>query len=293
MSSFQGSKINPSRFSLSQLKIYAYLVPLAAVMLLPIIYIFSTAFKPMDELFAYPPRFFVQKPTMDNFLDISSYIESSGIPLSRYLFNSIVSALLAVGFTLVISLNAGYVLSKKRFRGKGILFTINTMALMFVPQAVQIPRYLIIEKSHLIDNFLILFLPLLAMPVGLFLVKLFIDQVPDALIEAARIDGAGEARIFWKIAMPMLRPAWATLIVFAFVANWNDYFSPLVFTNSDAMKTLPLAIQSIAGGPGAASLATAGSMAASTFVMTLPTVLIYTFMQSKVLSTMSYSGIKA
>ena len=103
MSSFQGSKINPSRFSLSQLKIYAYLVPLAAVMLLPIIYIFSTAFKPMDELFAYPPRFFVQKPTMDNFLDISSYIESSGIPLSRYLFNSIVSALLAVGFTLVIS----------------------------------------------------------------------------------------------------------------------------------------------------------------------------------------------
>ena len=107
MSSFQGSKINPSRFSLSQLKIYAYLVPLAAVMLLPIIYIFSTAFKPMDELFAYPPRFFVQKPTMDNFLDISSYIESSGIPLSRYLFNSIVSALLAVGFTLVISLNAG------------------------------------------------------------------------------------------------------------------------------------------------------------------------------------------
>ena len=129
MSSFQGSKINPSRFSLSQLKIYAYLVPLAAVMLLPIIYIFSTAFKPMDELFAYPPRFFVQKPTMDNFLDISSYIESSGIPLSRYLFNSIVSALLAVGFTLVISLNAGYVLSKKRFRGKGILFTINTMAL--------------------------------------------------------------------------------------------------------------------------------------------------------------------
>lgn len=166
MSSFQGSKINPSRFSLSQLKIYAYLVPLAAVMLLPIIYIFSTAFKPMDELFAYPPRFFVQKPTMDNFLDISSYIESSGIPLSRYLFNSIVSALLAVGFTLVISLNAGYVLSKKRFRGKGILFTINTMALMFVPQAVQIPRYLIIEKSHLIDNFLILFLPLLAMPVG-------------------------------------------------------------------------------------------------------------------------------
>lgn len=139
MSSFQGSKINPSRFSLSQLKIYAYLVPLAVVMLLPIIYIFSTAFKPMDELFAYPPRFFVQKPTIENFLDISSYIASSGIPLSRYIFNSVLSSLLAVGFTLLISLNAGYVLSKKKFRGKGMLFTINTMALMFVPRPCRFP----------------------------------------------------------------------------------------------------------------------------------------------------------
>ena len=140
MSSFQGSKINPSRFSLSQVKIYAYLLPLAVVMLLPIIYIFSTAFKPMDELFAYPPRFFVQRPTLENFYDISSSIAASGVPLSRYLFNSVLSSLLAVVFTLVISLNAGYVLSKKQFRGKGLLFTVNTMALMFVPQAVQIPR---------------------------------------------------------------------------------------------------------------------------------------------------------
>ena len=291
MSSFQGSKINPSRFSLSQLKIYAYLVPLAAVMLLPIIYIFSTAFKPMDELFAYPPRFFVQKPTMDNFLDISSYIESSGIPLSRYLFNSIVSALLAVGFTLVISLNAGYVLSKKRFRGKGILFTINTMALMFVPQAVQIPRYLFIEYAHLRDQYPILFLPLLAMPVGLFLVKQFIDQVPDALIEAARIDGAGDFRIVTSIIAPIVKPALATVAILAFQASWNNAEISTYYVNNDMMRTFAFYLSSMIVGMGN-NVAGRGILAAATLVMFIPNLLIFIFMQNKVLNTMAHSGIK-
>ena len=263
MSSFQGSKINPSRFSLSQLKIYAYLVPLAAVMLLPIIYIFSTAFKPMDELFAYPPRFFVQKPTMDNFLDISSYIESSGIPLSRYL----------------------------SFRGKGILFTINTMALMFVPQAVQIPRYLIIEKSHLIDNFLILFLPLLAMPVGLFLVKQFIDQVPDALIEAARIDGAGDFRIVTSIIAPIVKPALATVAILAFQASWNNAEISTYYVNNDMMRTFAFYLSSMIVGMGN-NVAGRGILAAATLVMFIPNLLIFIFMQNKVLNTMAHSGIK-
>ncbi|HIW74638.1 MAG TPA: carbohydrate ABC transporter permease [Firmicutes bacterium] len=291
MSSFQGSKINPSRFSLSQVKIYAYLLPLAAVMLLPILYIFSTAFKPMDELFAYPPRFFVQRPTLENFYDISSSIDASGVPLSRYLFNSVVSSLLAVACTLVISLNAGYVLSKKQFRGKGALFAVNTAALMFVPQAVQIPRYLLIEKSHLIDHFAVLFLPLLAMPVGLFLVKQFIDQVPDALIEAARIDGAGDFRIVTGIVAPIVKPALATVAILAFQSSWNNVEISTYYVDNDLMRTFAFYLSSLIVGMGN-TVAGRGVLAAATLVMFLPNLVIFIFMQNKVLNTMAHSGIK-
>lgn len=173
-----------------------------------------------------------------------------GIPLSRYIFNSVLSSLLAVGFTLLISLNAGYVLSKKKFRGKGMLFTINTMAAMFVPQAVQIPRYLIIEKAHLIDNFFVLFLPLLAMPVGLFLVKQFIDQVPDALIEAARIDGAGDFRIVTGIIAPIVKPALATVAILAFQASWNNAEISTYYVNNDMMRTFAFYLSSMIVGMG-------------------------------------------
>ena len=291
MASFQGSKINPSRFSISQLKIYAYLLPLAVVMLLPIIYIFSTAFKPMDELFAYPPRFFVQRPTMDNFTEISASIASTGIPLSRYLFNSVLSSLLAVAFSLVISLNAGYVLSKKNFRGKNLLFTINTLALMFVPQAVQIPRYLIIEKTHLIDQFATLFLPLLAMPVGLFLIKQFIDQVPDALIEAARIDGAGDFRIVTSIIAPIVKPALATVAILAFQSSWNNAEISTYYMNSDTMRTFAFYLNSLIVGMGN-TVAGRGVLAAATLIMFVPNLVIFIFMQNKVLNTMAHSGIK-
>ena len=291
MASFQGSKINPSRFSLSQVKIYAYLLPLAIVMLLPIVYIFSTAFKPMDELFAYPPRFFVQKPTLENFYDISSQIEASGVPLSRYLFNSVVSSLLAVVFTLVISLNAGYVLSKKQFRGKGMLFAINTAALMFVPQAVQIPRYLIIEKTHMIDQFFVLFLPLLAMPVGLFLVKQFIDQVPNALIEAARIDGAGDFRIVISIVAPIVKPALATVAILAFQSSWNNVEISTYYVDNDLMRTFAFYLSSLIVGVGN-TVAGRGVLAAATLVMFIPNLVIFIFMQNKVLNTMAHSGIK-
>ena len=198
-----------------------------------------------------------------------------------------------VVLTVIVSAMAAYGMVKHHPRGSNLIFNLILVALMFSAHVTQIPNYMIVKNLGLINTYWALILPKIAVAFNMFLVKQFLEQMPDAYLEAARLDGANEWQLFWKIVMPYVRPAWATLVVFSFVSNWNDYFSPLVFTNSDAMKPLPLAIQSIAGGPGAASLATAGSMAASTFVMTLPTVLIYTVMQSKVLSTMSYSGIKA
>src|SRR5512140_3085546 len=191
-SGFQNSRINPKGFHVSQIKSYVILLPLILFMLLPMIFIFSNAFKPPDELFAYPPRFFVINPTFKNFTDLFSKMSTSGVPVSRYLFNSILITLVTIGASILVSSTAAYALSKKRFLLKNVLFAVNTVALMFVPIAVTIPRFLIIQKLGLINTFLVHILPGLAMPVGLFLIKQFIDALPDEVIEAGQIDGASD-----------------------------------------------------------------------------------------------------
>ena len=161
MASLKSRRINPDKFHKSQLKFYAILIPVSAFMVLPILFIIFHAFKPIDELFAYPPRFFTTRPTLDNFKRLFTATTESNVPVSRYLFNSVVSTLFTVLFTLWVTASAGYVLSKKNFKGKDTLFTINTLALMFVPVAVSIPRFLVIVKLGLIDNFFAHILPLL------------------------------------------------------------------------------------------------------------------------------------
>ena len=166
------------------------------------------------------------------------------------------------------------------------------MALMFSGHVTRIPSYLVVNSLGLINTYGALILPGIAVAYNIFLMKQFIEQYPDELLEAARIDGAGEFRIFLQMVMPALKPAWATLVVMSFVSNWNDYFSPLIYVTSQAMKTLPLALQTISGGAAAVSVGRAGAVAAATFVMTIPTVIIFTAMQGQVMETMVYSGIK-
>ena len=207
----QQSGINPTRFERGQVKFYLYLIPIAVIMALPILMIVLNAFKPLDELNAYPPRFFVRMPTWENFRRLFSATQGSSVPISRYLFNSIVVTLIVVVCTVVICVAAGYVLSKKRFKYKKFLFSLNTLALMFVPVAVAIPRYLVIVFTGMYDSFWAQIIPLLAMPVGLFLLKQFIDQIPDALIEAAVIDGADDLQFCAALSFPsscrLLRPS--------------------------------------------------------------------------------------
>ncbi len=171
--------MNPKGFHVSQIKFYVILIPLSALMLLPIVYIFSSAFKPPDELFAFPPRFLVTNPTFKNFIDLFSLLSTSGVPISRYLFNSILITLITVAASIFVSSAAAYSLSKKRFKLKQMLFAINNVALMFVPIAVTIPRFLVIERLNLLNNFWVHILPVMALPVGLFLLKQFIDGIPD------------------------------------------------------------------------------------------------------------------
>jgi len=213
---------NPKKFNRSQIKFYVFLIPFALFMMLPIVFIINHAFKPLDELFAFPPRFFVNAPTVDNFRNLFDLANTSGIPLSRYALNSLIVTVAVVFFSIIISSMAGFVLSKKQFRGKKAIFEINNLALMFVPIAVTIPRFLTISFLGIDDTFFAHILPLLAMPVGLFLIKQFIDQIPDALIEAAIVDGANDFQIYWKIILPLIKPAMATAAILVFQVVWNN-----------------------------------------------------------------------
>ncbi|MEO2077921.1 MAG: carbohydrate ABC transporter permease [Bacillus sp. (in: firmicutes)] len=292
MSAFQGTKMNPSKFHKSQLKFLAFLIPLALFMALPIIFIFFHAFKPIDELFAYPPRFFVEKPTLQNFSDLFGQANESGIPMSRYLFNSIVITLIVVVLTIVISTMAGYALSKKDFKMKKAIFEINTLALMFVPAAVAIPRYLLIEKLGLINTFLVHILPLLAMPIGLFLVKQFIDQIPNELIEAAKLDGASDFHIFTKIILPLVKPAIATIAILSFQLVWNSVESSTLYVNNEGLKTFAFYMSTLTSQVSGNSVAGSGMAAAASLIMFVPNLIIFIILQSQVMNTMAHSGIK-
>ncbi len=286
-----GSGINPRHFHRSQLKFYAYLIPMAIVMALPILYIIMTAFKPAGELFAYPPRFFVRNPTLDNFANLFQMASDTAVPATRYLVNSIVATLIVVLATLLMTAATAFVLSKKNFRGKKLLLEINNTALMFVPIAVAIPRYFIIIALGLKNSFWANVIPLLAMPVGLFLVKQFVDQLPNALVEAAVIDGASDFTILRKIIIPLIRPALSTVAILAFQSAWTATEASVQYIESSNLKTFAFYVSTLANSTGN-TVAGQGIAAAGTLLVFVPNLILFIIMQSKVMDTMVHSGIK-
>ena len=288
---YQGDKLNPSQFNRGQIKYFLILIPLAIVYALPIIYIFSTAFKPLTELFEYPPRFFVRKPTTENFRELISVLSSSTVPFGRYLINSVLTTIVVTVANVIISLYAGYTLAKKKFRYKNVINTINTMAMMFVPVAVTIPRFLVIRELGLLNTFFALVLPLIAMPVGLFLLVQYMSTVPDVLIEAARIDGASENYILFRIVAPLVKPAICTMSILAFQNAWNNTELSNLFVSNDWLRTFPYYISTLASNQGN-TVAGAGIVAAATLVLFIPNLVVFILMQSNVMNTMAHSGIK-
>ena len=255
---------------------------------LPLIYMVNTAFKPLNEMLRFPPTFFVKNPTLNNFSDLLTALSGTSVPFVRSVFNSLLVSAAVVVLTVIVSSMGAFGLTKHRVPFGKQLFTLIIMALSFSSSVTTIPTYLVIENIGLVNSYWALILPKVAVAYNMFLMKQFCEQMPNALLEAARIDGAGEWHIFFKIAMPMLRPAWATLTVMSFVGVWNDYFTPLIYITDDALRMVPLALQSISTG----GLTRAGASAAASFLMIMPTIIIYTLLQKKVISTMAFSGIK-
>ncbi len=278
------------RFTRSKIGNFFYLTFLILAGLfsvLPLIYAVATSFKPIDELMIFPPRFFVQRPTFLNYLVLPDLLANLKIPLSRYIFNSLFVAVVATVLYIISSTMAAFVLSKGNFRGKNMYFVIIQLALMFNAYTLSIPCYLVYAKLNIIDSYWIYILPQLASTLGVFLVKQYIEgYVPDALLEAAKIDGSGYFRTFWSIVMPIIKPAWLTLMLFGFRDIWTTSPTTMIFT--EKIKTLPMITSQIVAG----GIARSGSAMAMTVIMMIPPIIVYMISQSNVIEAMTSAGIK-
>ena len=227
------------RFTRSRFGNFMYFFFLTAAGLfsvLPLIYAVTTSFKPIDELLIFPPTFFVRRPTTENYVALPTLLSSLSVPLSRYVFNSLFITVFTSILNIVFSAMAAFSLSKGTYKGRGIIFMIIQFALMFNAYTLSVPQYVIFSELRIVNTYWVYILPQLAGTLGVFLIKQYIEgYVPDALLEAAKIDGAGYLRIFWRIIMPIIKPAWLTVTLFAFRDIWASIPNGTIF--DEKLKT--------------------------------------------------------
>ena len=277
---------HPNRSIAGDIGIYLMLVIVGFLMVFPLLFLVGSSLKPLDELFRFPPPVWPQHPTTDNFSDLFVTMGQSWVPFSRYLINTVLITAVGTFGHLVIASMAAFVLAKYDFPGGKMFFGIVTTCLMFSGYVTGIPNYLIMSRLGMIDTYWALILPAFAAPIGLFLMKQFMEGLPTALIEAATIDGAGRFRIFWSIVMPNVKPAWLTMIIFSVQSLWNTSAATVIY--SEAKKTLVYALQQIQAG----GIARTGQVAAANVIIVAVPILIFVFSQSRILETMASSGIK-
>ena len=258
-----------------------------AFMFLPMLYILMNSVKPMAELWIYPPRFYVVSPTLNNFKSLFSLMGDSWVPFSRYIFNTVFISVVGTFGNLMLSSMAAYALAKIPFPGHKWMFKLVRTALMFSSTVTSIANFITMSFLGWIDTYWAIIIPAFGSTLGLYLMKQFMDSnVSSAVLESARLDGASEMRTFWTIAMPMVKPAWLTLIIYCFQGLWNAGASPYVY--SEELKTLNYAIGQITAG----GVARAGASAAATVVMMMVPILVFVISQSNIIETMGSSGMK-
>ena len=276
----------PNRSRVGDFLVGLLLFLVACAMAFPLVFAISSSLKPLDELFRFPPTLFPRHPTTDNFSDLLVTMGQSWVPFSRYITNTVVITLAGTLGHLVIASLAAYALAKYDFPLGKQFFALVVTALMFNGYVTAIPNYLTMTRLHLVDTHWAVILPAFAAPIGLFLMKQFMEGLPMSLIESAKIDGAKELHIFWSIVMPNVKPAWLTLALFSFQGLWNGTNSTYIF--SEEMKNLPTALNQIASG----GIARAGASAAVTVIMMIVPILFFIISQSSIMETMASSGLK-
>ncbi len=262
-----------------------FLIFMAAFMVFPLVYSVSNAFKPLSELLVFPPQFFVRNPTLQNFIDLSNLMANAWVPFSRYIFNTVFVTVVGTVGQIVIAAHAAYALANNKFAGAKWIFQIIVLSLMFSPAVTAVPNYLIMARLGWIDTYAAVIVPVFCSSLGLYFFKQFMEGIPISLLESARMDGANEVVVLWKIVMPVVKPAWLTLIILSIQNLWNVN-SGYIF--SENLKSLSASLnQIVAGGIGRAG--TAG--AASVIMMAVP-IAAFVMTQSNVIETMSTSGMK-
>lgn len=267
--------------------LFAFLAFLGAFMLLPFIYAISQSLKPIEELFVFPPRFFVRNPTFDNFLNLFQRTNNMWVPFERYIVNSLMITVIGTVGGVLFAAMAAFPLAKFVFPGSRKYELIITLSLLFVFEVTYVPQYITLSFLRLIDTLWSLILPAMANTLGLYLMKQFMSQLPDSLLEAASVDGASTARQFWSIVMPNIKPAWITATILIFQALWNRDTSSYIF--AEQLKNLPAVFRQISSTN---TIATVGIGAAAAVLLMIPPIVVFLFSQNRILETMAYSGMK-
>lgn len=257
----------------------------AVFMATPLVYAVVTAFKPLDEIYAFPPKLYVVRPTAENFKTLFKLTSKLWVPFSRYIFNSVFTSVTATAGHVIVASMAAYVLAKHHLMIHGF-FRLVILALLFNGMVLWLPQYVIMSKLGIINTYWVYILPNLAMPLGLFLMKQFMEQVPGSLIEAAELEGAGQFRIFSRVVMPMVKPAWLTLVIFCFQTVWNSAHDSQIF--DEQLKVINSAISQVSSG----GIARAGAAMAGSLFLMIPPILVFLFSQGSVVETMAHSGVK-
>ena len=267
--------------------IFFFLAIMGVFMFLPMVYVVMQSLKPLDELWMFPPRFYVVNPTFKNFSDLFTLLSDSWVPFSRYIFNTVFITAAGTFGNLLFSSLAAYAVSKIPFPGRRGMFWVIQRSLMFTSTVTAIANFLTLKTLGLMDNPFALIIPAWGSSMGLYLMKQFMDSsISDSVLESARLDGCSEFKTFWVIAMPMVKPAWLTLIIYSFQGLWNTGASAYIY--SEQLKTLNYAIGQITAG----GIARAGASAAGTVIMMLVPILVFVISQSNIIETMASSGMK-
>lgn len=266
--------------------IFILLLLVGVFMLFPIYFSIIQSIKPVEELFLFPPKLYVMRPTSQSFEDMLKVAGSMDVPFARYVFNSVFISVVVTVAQLIFSSSAAYVLAKVKAPGIKFMNKVIEVALLFTSSVTYIVQYIVMAKMGIIDTYLALTLPFIATPMGLFLMRQFMGQIPESMIEAAKLDGASHLRICWQIVMPNVKPAWLTLMIFAFQGAWQ--ITGYLFVYSEQLKPIPVVMQQIA----ASGLARAGVSYATVVVLMLPPMILFLILQSNVVETMAHSGLK-
>lgn len=277
-------QLNRSHFG--NFVIFVMLVGVGVFMGLPLYYSIIQSFKPPEELFIFPPRFYVVNPSWRSYSQLFQLVSDLTVPFSRYLFNSVFVSIVSTTISVMIGAMAAYPFAKKKFPGRNALWKLIMLTLLFSGGVTALPAYIVKAKLHLINTYWVLILPCLASTLHMFLLRQFMLQIPDSLLDAAKLDGANDFVIFMRVIMPNVKPAWMTVMVLSFTDVWNNGSAGVIF--KEEFKLLPTALSQISAG----GIARSGAAAAASVLLMIPPIVSFVLTQSKMLQTMAHSGIK-